>query len=440
MELPITQEVDRGEPTVASQVNALASGARRAWKRLIRLERQSAMAGPALFAVVAASLLVYNHLEKQVTDIAFWLGLALIGSVFIWMLENNRRAARLDHVTGLANRMQLHEDLAEVLASEGDRSTLVLLELDGLAGYQDSFGFEAAEEMLRRFAGELSGVVEQLGGTAYRVDGGQFCAVLPTGGRQPGEIVMAISASAESGDDETQIYRPHGEVTMPDEASDPEIALKLAGQRLAVHKQRQRRSAKRQAQDVLTGVLIARRPELEEHLRAVTFRTISIGRLLGLDQVQLDDVVSAARLQNIGLMAVPDSILDKPGSLTPAESEVIRDHTSAGAAIISSAPGLAPVATLVRSSCEHFDGGGYPDGLSGEAIPLGSRIVAVCVAYTALIAPRPYRQALTPDEALSVLRQGAGMQFDPRVVEALAEDLADEVSPSPESKVALLPV
>jgi diguanylate cyclase (GGDEF)-like protein len=418
-----------GKPTVASQAAAIAAALRRAWRRLVRLERQWSMGGPAIFAVVAVSLLVYNHLEKQVTDIAFWLGLGLIGSMFIWMLENNQRAARIDHVTGLANRMQLHDELAELLASPSDRTTLVLLELDGLAAYQDRFGFEAGEELLRRFARELSGVVDQLGGTAYRIDGGQFCAVMSSGERQPGELVMAISASADRGDDETPIYRPHGEVTLPDEASDPDVALKLAGQRLAAHKQRQRRSAKRQAQDVLTSVLIARRPELEEHLRAVAFRVIAIGRLLGLDQSQLDDVVSAAKLQNIGLMAVPDSILDKAGPLTPAESEVIRQHPSAGAAIISSAPALSSVATLVRSSCEHFDGSGFPDGLSGEAIPLGARIVSACVAYTALTANRPYRSACTPQQALMILRDSAGAQFDPRVVEALAEDLADELSP-----------
>jgi two-component system cell cycle response regulator len=401
----------------------------------VRFERQSSAAGPTVFAVIAGVLLIYNHVQQQVTDLVFWLGLALIGSVFTWMLQNNRRQSRMDAVTGLANRLQLREDLAEMEPSSNDRRTLVLLELDGLTAYQDRFGFEAGDEMLRRFARELTSLLDQLGGTAYRIDGGQFGALLPTGGRQPGEIVMAISVSPGNEDGETPIDRLHGEVTLPDDASDPDVALKLAGQRLAAHKQRQRRSAKRQAQDVLVAVLGARRPELEPHIRAVAFRAIAVGRLLGLGHGQLDDVVSAARLQNIGLMAVPDSILDKPDSLSPAERELISEHTSAGAAIVATAPALAAVATLVRSSCEHFDGSGYPDGLSGEAIPLGSRIVAVCVAFTALTSKRPYRAACTPREALVVLRSCAGAQFDPRVVEALAEDLADEFAP-PSSRLA----
>lgn len=409
----------------------LSVHARRAWERVVRFEQEWSAAGPSAFAVIAGVLLVYNHVQQQVTDLIFWLGLALIASVFAWMLQNNRRQSRLDAITGLANRLQLHDDLADMLASSNDRWTLVLLELDGLEAYRDRFGFEAGDELLRQFARELTSVVDQHGGTAYRVDGGQFCARLATGEGKAGEIVMAISVSADTDDDETSINPPHGEVALPDDASDPDLALQIAGQRLAAYKQRQRRAAKRQAHDVLVALLSSRRPELQAHLRAVAFRAIAIGRLLGLGQSELDDLASAARLQNIGLLTVPDSVLDKPSSLSPAEFELIREHPSAGERIISSAPALASVATLVRSSCEHYDGSGRPDGLAGEAIPLGSRIISVCVAFTALTAERPYRPARSPEEALAELRRCAGAQFDPRVVDALTEDLADEVSPPP---------
>jgi two-component system cell cycle response regulator len=409
---------------------------RRAWKRLVRFEREWHAAAPTLFAALALSLLLYNHVEKQVTDLAFWLGLALIATVFLWLLQNNHQQSRLDPVTGLANRLKLHRDLAEAGSSD-ERHTLVLLELDGLGTYRDRFGFKAGDELLRRFSRDLRRVVDQLGGTAYRVEGGRFSALLPTGGRRPGELVMAVSVPIDYGDEEAPIDRPYGEVTVPDETSEADVALKVAGARLAAHRQRQRRSAKRQAQDALAAVLTTRRPELEEHLRAVAFRAISVGRAMGLEQDQLDDVVTAARLQNIGMLAVPDAVLDKKGELSAAETHLIRDHTSAGARMISAAPGLAPVATLVRSSCEHFDGSGYPDGLSGDSIPLGSRVVAVCVAYTALTAQRPHRPARTAAEALEVLRGCAGTQFDPRVVDALAEDLDDEIPPPRSEPVSL---
>jgi GGDEF domain-containing protein len=403
---------------------------RRAWRRVVRFNQEWSAVGPSVFTVIAAALLVYNHVQQQVTDLIFWMGLALIGSVFTWMLQNNYRASRFDRITGLANRLKLHDDLAEIIRSAEDQRTLVLMELEDLGVYQNRFGFEAGDELLRGFAGELRSAVEQFGGRAYHMDGGQFCALLPTRGRQNGEIVMAIAVPSDADSDGAPGHRPHGAVTLPDDASDPDMAMRVVAERLAAQKQRQRRSAKRQALDALVAVLSARRPELQEHMRAVAFRAISIGRLFGLSEGELDDVVSAAKLQNIGLLAVPDTVLDKETALNRLESDLIRLHPSAGERIISAAPALSAVATLVRSSCEHFDGGGYPDGLAGEAIPLGSRIVAVCVAFTALTHSRPHRPAEPPAEALAVLRRCAGDQFDPQVVEALARDLADELPPS----------
>jgi diguanylate cyclase (GGDEF)-like protein len=419
--------MEAGTATESAVALGLLDTPRRVVRRVIAFEREWAAAGPALFAGLALALLLYNHVEKQVTDLAFWLGLTLIGTVFVWLLQNNRRQSRLDPVTGLANRLRLQDELRELLAAPKNPHTLVLLELDGLSAYRDRFGFDAGDHLLRRFAWDLREVVARLGGRAYRMEGSQFCALLPNRDRQPGEIVMAISVAAESDQDELPIYRSHAEVVLPADAADPDTALKLAAERLAAHKQRQRASAKRQAQDALVAVLSARRPELAQHLRAVAFRAISIGRILGLSQGQLDDVVCAAKLQNVGLLTVPDAILDKPGALTDAEHALIKGHAKAGARIIASAPALAPVAAIVRSSCEHFDGTGHPDGLAGEAIPLGARIVSVCVAYTALTAERPHRPAYSAGDALGIIRNCAGAQFDPAVVHALADDLVDEI-------------
>jgi two-component system cell cycle response regulator len=404
--------------------------ARRLWRRVARLNEEWSALGPAVFAGIALSLLVYNHVESRVTDLVFWLGLALIATVFTWMLQNNHAASRIDAVTGLPNRLKLRDDLREALGSRDEQWTLVLLGLEGLEIAQDQLGYEAGDEKLRAFAQDVRENVEELGGTAYRVVGAQVCALLPTLGRETGELVMAIvgAVDRDSGGDGSA-FRPHGAVSLPDDASDPDVALRLAAERLAAHKQRQGRSTKRQAHDALVAVLRSRSPELQEHLRTVAFRAISIGRLLGLDQDELDDVVSAARLQNIGLLSVPDAVLDKDGGLTRAESALIREHPIAGARIIGAAPALAPVAALVRASCEHYDGGGYPDGIAGDAIPLGARIVAVCVAFTALTNQRPHRPAQSPAEALAVLRECAGAQFDPQVIEALAKDLSDEVPP-----------
>jgi HD-GYP domain-containing protein (c-di-GMP phosphodiesterase class II) len=139
---------------------------------------------------------------------------------------------------------------------------------------------------------------------------------------------------------------------------------------------------------------------------------------LGLGADEVERVRHATELRDIGKVAVPDAILAKPGSLRPEEWEFVRRHPVIGERIIDGAPALRRVGTLVRSSHERWDGGGYPDRLAGTDIPLGARIVAVADAFAAMTARRPYRPARSADEAIAELRQCAGSQFDAEVVEA----------------------
>jgi two-component system cell cycle response regulator len=387
-------------------------------------EREWSAAGPAVFVVIAATLLVYNHASQKVPDLTFWLGLGLIGSVFGWLLEDNHRRAVVDGVTGLANRLQLRRDLRD-LVSSGDQQTLVLLELEGVTDYRDRLGFQASDDLLHGFSRNLADIVGHLGGKAYRVEGDQFCALVPAADREAGEIAMAlfVSGAKEEG---TVLGRAHGVVSLPDDADDADQAIQLAGQRLAADKRLQHQSAKHQAHDALMAIINARRPEMGPHLRAVSYHAISLGRMLGLGREQLDDLVFAARLQHIGVLSVPDAVIESQSHLPAAQSIVIRSLPSAGAEIIASAPALASVATLVRSSHEQYDGRGYPDGLASDQIPLGSRILAVCVAYIVLTSKRADQPALSQDDALAELRHSAGTEFDPLIVEALAEDLSED--------------
>ena len=161
-----------------------------------------------------------------------------------------------------------------------------------------------------------------------------------------------------------------------------------------------------------------REPDLHEHIVAVALLAREVGAVLGLDAAGCESVARAAELHDVGKVAIPDTILRKPGPLDPAEAEFMRRHSEIGEAIVRAAPALGAAAALVRASHERWDGDGYPDGLSGEAIPLGARIVAVCDAYSAMRQSRPYGEVLTDTEALAELQRCAGSQFDPRVVEA----------------------
>jgi HD-GYP domain-containing protein (c-di-GMP phosphodiesterase class II) len=131
----------------------------------------------------------------------------------------------------------------------------------------------------------------------------------------------------------------------------------------------------------------------------------------------------AAMLHDVGKLAIPSEILAKGGALSEDEWSVMAQHPVLGEQILRRLPQLAELAPIVRHEHEHFDGSGYPDGLVGTHIPLGSRIILACDAYAAMTTPRPYRPARSQEEAVAELRAGAGTQFDPDVVDALLDVL-----------------
>lgn len=413
---------------------------RRIWSAVLGPGGWRSVIGPVVFALLSVALLVYDHLNQRVPALVFWLTLGLIVTIFVRMLETNRRQSRAlaqqrrdavnDRVTGLRNRVSLEADVAAAAAAPGEGWILVLLELEGLDAHNDRLGYSAGDGVLRRAARQLADAVVPLGGIAYRVAASRLAVLVPVADRQVGEIVLA--ATGAQGDDPEELNgRSYGEVTIPAEAADVEAAFQVAGRRLAAHRQRRHRSARRQAHAVLMAALDARRPELRDHLRVAAYRAISLARRLQLDRGEIDDIALAAELQTVGLLAVPDAVLEKE-ALDEAERAIVRSHTAEGARIVAAAPGLAKVARLVRSSAEHFDGSGYPDGLVGEEVPLGARVIAVAVAFAAMTERQPHRrQVSSPGEALAELRRNSGNQFDPRVVEALAVDLAEETVPAP---------
>ena len=140
---------------------------------------------------------------------------------------------------------------------------------------------------------------------------------------------------------------------------------------------------------------------------------------MGLEVPQIAQVRTAALLHDIGKVAIPDSILHKPTKLDASEWALMREHPVIGERMLRAITGLDDVAQIVRHEHERWDGGGYPDGLTSDAIPVGSRILLACDAYNAMTSDRPYRTAMPRDEALGELHRRAGSQFDPRVAEVL---------------------
>jgi len=255
--------------------------------------------------------------------------------------------------------------------------------------------------------------------------GDEFCVLLDTRDEDRHALVAAAAAALTEVGEGFAISASHGSVVTVEEASSAPEALQIADQRMYADKAGRATARAGETRDVLLRVLREREPELHAHLRHVAELARRDGRRLGLDPEVLDELARAAELHDIGKMAIPDAILNKPGPLDAHEWQFIKRHTLIGEGILSAAPALVPVAKIIRSSHERYDGNGYPDRLAGEDIPLAARIVAVCDAYDAMTADRAYRRAMSPEAALEELRRGSRTQFDPDVVAAFAEALAE---------------
>jgi len=169
--------------------------------------------------------------------------------------------------------------------------------------------------------------------------------------------------------------------------------------------------------EALGGALDAKDAETEGHCQRVTAFTITMAKAMGVDKLSLRQIARGAFLHDIGKMGIPDSILRKPGPLTADERIVMRRHCAIGFAVLERIPFLKEAAEIVLTHQECYDGTGYPQGLKGEEIPLGSRIFAVADTLDAMISDRPYRKALPITTAREEIRKHAGTQFDPQVVE-----------------------
>jgi GAF domain-containing protein len=192
--------------------------------------------------------------------------------------------------------------------------------------------------------------------------------------------------------------------------------------------------------DALTAAIDLRDKYTWQHSESVTRLALDLGRRLELDEAALAEVSLAARLHAIGKIGLPDSILVKEGPLDPDEWEMVKCCPTWGADMLERVSGLENVAAIIRAEHEHWNGTGYPAGLSGEEIPLASRIILACDAYDAMVTDRPWRKALQPWHAVRQLRRGAGHQFDPDVVECLTALLRESRASTPHAGLAVVPV
>ena len=400
-----------------------------------RMEGLRILAMPAVFASAAIGVFILDQgrpLNPLAVGLACATIVALVVRMGVTLFENQRMVAAsrgealTDQLTGLGNRRKLIDDLERLLprTSTRDPRFLVLFDLDGFKRYNDSFGHLAGDALLARLGDKLRRAVGHCG-EAYRLGGDEFCALVRTSPEELEDILGVAAAALRDSGEGFEVESSYGAVAIPREADTPSLALQTADQRMYARKEGRTSPVRMQTRDVLMRALHARDPGHTDQGIDLADLAGAVARRLGVDGEGIDEIARAAELHDVGKVAVPDAILTKPEALTDEEWAFMRRHTILGERILSGAAAMRPVARLVRSTHERFDGTGYPDGLQGEEIPLGSRIVAVCDAYAAMTSDRPYRAALDGLRAREELRASAGSQFDPVVVDAFIAELDD---------------
>jgi diguanylate cyclase (GGDEF)-like protein len=354
------------------------------------------------------------------------VALALLAVAAVAFLAHHRvlvAHSLTDALTGIGNRRKLKLDLERGLkdATTARPLLLMLFDLNGFKGYNDTFGHPAGDALLIRLASALATAMTEQGGSAYRLGGDEFCILAPVDPDATGPIVAAAAQALSDHGPGFAITASYGAILLPQETRDVSEAMRLVDQRMYAQKTSGRRSTDRQTRDVLLRALQERNPELAKRHAAVARLADAVGQRLGLSAQEQTELRQAAELHDVGKMGIPEQILAKRGPLDDEEWAFVRRHPLIGERIIGAAPALAQAAKLVRATHERVDGSGYPDGLVGEQIPLGARIIAVCDAFTAMTSARSYATPLPIPEAVAELRRCAGTHFDPTVVEAFSE-------------------
>ena len=346
---------------------------------------------PAPYGAVCIARRARPFQDDEVELLTELVGKAKTAAAEILGHQALREEAISDPLTGLGNRRKMAADVGGwITDSAASPRLLILFDLNGFKGYNDTFGHVAGDALLARLGTKLSDEIAPYG-EAYRLGGDEFCAVLELDADRVEQIIaIAAHALSETGD-EFSVTASYGVVLLPHEADSLEHAVQLADERMYAHKHNRSSGARDQARDVLMRTMQAKQPALHEHSSQVAELAVAVARCFAMTSEELDVVARAAELHDVGKVGIPDAILDKPGRLDADEWEFMRQHTILGERILNAAAALRPVAQLVRSSHERWDGTGYPDRLQGEETPLGSRIIAVCDAYEAMTADRAYR-------------------------------------------------
>jgi diguanylate cyclase (GGDEF)-like protein/putative nucleotidyltransferase with HDIG domain len=416
------------------------------WARepLLSLLRRAVASTFIAFAIMASLTLMLAVLWER----SPFLSAALVGPLAAIALYQRSvfrelaamRLALTDPLTGLGNHRHFHERLDHDVTEAEEKGTpmsVCILDIDNFKALNDSLGHPKGDLVLAQVAGRL-----RQDGEAFRIGGDEFALLLPGRGEREalsiadGVIRRVGMLEAAPG---LAVRLSAGVVTYPQLGLDRSEIVTVADRALYLAKEQGKgrvcayhpdlanlprfaglgeapdRDARLRAAASLAHAVDARDAYVGRHSYVVAQLSARIAGLLGLDVEEIELVRLAGSLHDLGKLAIPEEILRKPGPLNESEQLVLRRHPQIGFRMLRSL-GVEPVSTWVLHHHERWDGRGYPHGLGGEDIPLGSRILFVADAYDAMTTDRIYQKHVAHEDAVAELERCAGTQFDPQVV------------------------
>ncbi len=331
--------------------------------------------------------------------------------------EQVRYLSYHDKLTGLYNRAYFEEQLQRMATSRQMPVSLIMGDVNGLKLVNDALGHQEGDNLLIDVAEIIRKFCRQ-DDIIARWGGDEFIILMPNCSSQnaAGILERIRTACQQLNNRPIKSSIALGQATMGSTSQDLGDIIKEAEDKMYRNKLLDDRSNRSSFLVSLEQTLWSRSTETEEHCRRLQEMARIIGSAVKLSDSELDDLKLLSLLHDIGKIAIPNSILEKPGKLSREEWENIKKHPEIGYRIALSSPEMAPIAEGILHHHERWDGSGYPLGIKGEEIPLLSRIVAIADAFDVMVCGRPYQQSISSSEAWEEIERCAGSQFDPHLV------------------------